>query len=145
MKEIEDYINTIDPARKEAYIKLLTILKSSLPKEFELTFQYGMPSFVVPFKLYPKGYHVDPSKQLPFLALGVQKGHIGLYHLGIYADPKLLNWFETEYTKQVPTKLNMGKSCIRFTNIKNIPYNLIQELATKMSVQEWIEIYESNR
>ncbi|NLW15856.1 MAG: DUF1801 domain-containing protein [Erysipelothrix sp.] len=144
-KEIRDYIESIDPKRRDAYIKLLDILINNMPEGFELEFDYGMPGFVVPFSIYPDGYHTDPTHALPFLALGVQKGHIGLYHLGIYSDPELLKWFQDEYAKVVPTKLNMGKSCIRFTNVKNIPYELIEELVKKMSVKTWIENYENSR
>lgn len=144
MDPIQKYIEKIDEPRKEAYLKLLEILKENLPEGFKFQFGYGMPGWDVPFETYPQGYHTDPSHELPFLALGIQKGHIGLYHLGIYADPKLLEWFQEEYKKQVPTKLNMGKSCIRFTNVKNIPYDLIAELAKKMSVDDYIKLYETN-
>lgn len=144
MDTIQTYINQIDDKRRPAYEKLLEIFKTNLPKEFELTFQYGMPSFVVARSLYPQGYHTDPTKDLPFLSLGIQKGHIGIYHLGIYTNDKLLSWFQDEYSKQVPTKLNMGKSCIRLTNIDHIPYDLIAKLASQMSVKEWIDIYEAS-
>lgn len=143
MEAIDTYIATIDEGRRDTYIKLFKILEENIPEGFELNFGYGMPGFDVPFSRYPKGYHVDPTQPLPFIALGIQKGHIGLYHLGIYADEDLLHWFQDEYKKQVPTKLNMGKSCIRFTNVKNIPFDLIGELVSKMSVDEWIAIYEN--
>ena len=97
------------------------------------------------FLFIQHGYHVTPETPLPFISLAAQKRHIALYHMGIYGDPKLLNWFQDEYSKVVPTKLNMGKSCIRFTNTKNIPYELIGELASKISVEKWIECYETNR
>lgn len=144
MDPIQTYINQIDDKRRPAFEKILEILKTNLPKEFELTFQYGMPSFVVPRSLYPQGYHTDSTKDLPFLSLGIQKGHIGLYHLGIYANEKLLTWFQEEYSKQVPTKLNMGKSCIRLTNVNYIPYDLIAKLVSQMSAEEWISIYQNN-
>lgn len=144
-QDIQNYIDDIDEKYKDSYIKLLNLIIEHIPKGFELVMQYNMPSFVVPKKLYPQGYHVDPNQPLPFLALGVQKHHIGLYHLGIYADPKLLSWFEDQYSKQVPTKLDMGKSCIRLKNPKKIPFDLIGELASKMSADEWIEIYSMNK
>lgn len=142
--EITEFINGIEEKYKDAYVKLLDLLIQNMPSGFELTMQYNMPSFVVPKKLYPQGYHVDPNQPLPFLALGVQKHHIGLYHLGIYADTNLLDWFQKEYAKQVPTKLDMGKSCIRFKNPSNIPFELIAKLVTKMSVDDWIQIYTNN-
>ena len=144
MDPIQIYIEEIDEKRRPAYENLLEILKTNLPNDFELKMQYGMPSFVVPRSLYPQGYHTDPKMDLPFLSLGIQKGHIGIYHLGIYANQKLLSWFQEEYSKQVPTKLNMGKSCIRLTNVDNIPYDLFAKLASQMSAQEWISIYDNN-
>jgi uncharacterized protein YdhG (YjbR/CyaY superfamily) len=64
--------------------------------------------------------------------------------MGIYAEKEILDWFTEEYKKQVPTKLDMGKSCIRFKNLKNIPYELIGELIQKISVDDWIATYEKH-
>ncbi len=102
-----------------------------------------MPSWVVPHSLYEPGYHVKPSLPLPFLGIASQKSHIGLYHMGVYASPTLLDWFVEEYPKHCTTKLNMGKSCIRFKNPAHIPYDLIGNLCSKMSPQAWIELYEA--
>lgn len=142
-EEILAYIDRFDEKRRPAYQHLLTLIADNIADGFELQMQYGMPSFVVPLSKYPKGYHVDPSTPLPFLGIGIQKGHIGLYHMGIYADQDLLAWFQDEYKRQVPTILDMGKSCIRLKNVNNIPYSLIADLVSKMSADEWINIYES--
>ena len=101
-----------------------------------------MPSWVVPHSIFPDGYHVDPQLPLPFLSIASQKRHIGFYHMGIYASPELLEWFTQEYPNHCKTKLDMGKSCIRFKNPSKIPYELIGELCSKMSVQEWISLYQ---
>ena len=69
---------------------------------------------------------------------------ISIYHMGLYADPTLLKWFEQEYRSRVKGKLDMGKSCIRFKKAENIPFELIGELCTKMTVQDWISLYEKN-
>ena len=129
--------------RKEAVGRLRKIIKSNLPEGFEEVMNYGMIGYVVPHKLYPSGYHCDPTLPLPFMNLASQKNFIAVYHAGIYADPELLNWFIAEYPKHVSTKLDMGKSCIRFKNVQNIPYELIGELSTKMTVEKWINTYES--
>lgn len=102
-----------------------------------------MPTFVVPLNTYPKGYLNRTDEPLPFISIGVQKNHIALYHMGLYGMEELKEWFEREYAKRVPTKLNMGKSCIRFTNTKTIPYDLIGELSEKVTVKEWINKYET--
>jgi len=98
---------------------------------------------VVPHKLYPPGYHVSPDIPLPFISIANQKNYIALYHMGIYADPKLLDWFTKEYPAHCTRKLDMGKSCIRFKKPEEIPFLLIQELISKMTCEEWIQVYES--
>lgn len=138
------YDHLVDEQRLDAFVQLIRIIEENLPEGFEKVEEYGGLGYVVPHTTYPPGYHVTPEKPLPFLSVIAQKKHIGLYHMGIYADPQLLNWFEHEYAKQVPTKLNMGKSCIRFTNVKNIPYELIGELVQKMTPARWIELYENS-
>ena len=104
---------------------------------------YGMLGYVVPHSTYPEGYHVNPKLPLPFINLASQKNHIAVYHSGIYSDPELMNWFVAEYPKYVSTKLDMGKSCIRFKNPDKIPYELFGELFTKMTPEQWITQYES--
>jgi uncharacterized protein YdhG (YjbR/CyaY superfamily) len=102
-----------------------------------------MIGFVVPHSLYTKGYHCDPKLPLPFISLANQKNSINLYHMGIYANADLLDWFVDSYNKSSGSKLDMGKSCIRFNPKKEIPYLLIQELCSKMKAEEWIKLYES--
>ena len=142
-KTPEQYINELPEERRLAVSRLRNILKEKLPEGFKEEMSYGMLGYVVPHELYPKGYHVNPELPLPFINLASQKNFIALYHSGIYSSDDLLEWFKEEYAKQVPTKLDMGKSCIRFKNVKNIPFDLIAELAEKMTPQQWIELYES--
>ncbi|PJZ84550.1 DUF1801 domain-containing protein [Leptospira harrisiae] len=140
----EEYIQSLPEDRKEAFLKLRNTVKKNLPKGFEETIQYKMVGYVVPKKTYPAGYHVTPELALPFLHIASQKNGLALYHMGIYADLKLLKWFQTEYPKHCKTKLDMGKSCIRFKNLDEIPWKLIGELVSKMSPKDWIQIYEKN-
>lgn len=141
---VKEYLYQIPEERKEVFTRLLTVLKDNLPIGYKMTILYNFPSFVVPHSLYPKGYHCNPNDPLPFISLTSQKNFISLYHSGIYADPKLQKWFEEEYTKLNIGKLDMGKSCIRFKNIRKIPFELIGKLCNKMSVEEWIILYELN-
>ena len=104
---------------------------------------YGMIGYVVPHSIYPNGYHCKPEDPLPFAGFASQKNVISFYHMGIYADPKLLNWFVEEYPKHTDAKLDMGKSCIRFKNPEKIPFKLFGELMRKLSVEDWIAKYES--
>ncbi|MEG0731179.1 MAG: DUF1801 domain-containing protein [Vagococcus sp.] len=142
MEKIENYLDNVDEKRRESFRHLYNVIKNNMPIGFEEEFLYGMISFVVPLKTYPKGYLDRKDEPIPFISLAAQKNHIALYHMGIMGQESLLTWFQEEYSKQVPTKLNMGKSCIRMTNVKNIPYDLIGELVTKISLEEWIESYE---
>lgn len=140
----EEYFETLPEDRKEAMTKLRKVIKKNLPKGFSEEMNYGMLGYVVPHSLYPNGYHCDPKQPLPFLGLASQKNFIAFYHMGMYADPKLLNWFTSEYPKHVSSKLDMGKSCVRFKKPEHIPYDLIGELVSKISVKDWITMYESN-
>lgn len=138
-----DYMAELPAERKEAMGKLRQVILDNIPEGFEECMNYGMLGYVVPHSIYPDGYHCDTKLPLPFMNLASQKNFIAVYHSGVYANEDLLNWFQEEYGKRVKTKLNMGKSCIRFKNMKTIPYDLIGELAAKLTVQEWVEIYES--
>ncbi len=140
----EDYISQLPPERQEPISKLRVIISKNLPKGFEEQMSYGMPGFVVPHSIYPDGYHCDTNLPLPFINIASQKNFIAVYHSGVYADKNLYDWFVAEYPKYVKTKLDMGKSCIRFKKIETIPYALIGELCGKMTVDEWIALYEKN-
>ena len=139
-----EYVNGIDEARRAAFVKLRETIQENIPDGFQETMNYGMIGFVVPHTRYPDGYHCDPKQPLPFVSIAAQKNFLALYHMGVYANPALMEWFVSEYPKHCPTKLDMGKSCIRFKKIENIPYKLIAELMQKISMDEWIEAYETN-
>ena len=138
----EQYLSELPEDRKEAMLKLRKVIKDNLPKGFEEQMSYGMLGYVVPHSIYPNGYHCNPKLPLPFINLASQKNFIALYHMGIYADKNLLDWFVAEYPKHVKTKIDMGKSCLRFKKMEDIPFDLIGELVTKMSVEDWISTYE---
>jgi hypothetical protein len=103
-----------------------------------------MIGYVVPHSLYPEGYHCDPKLPLPFLNIASQKNYIALYHMGLYADSALQDWFMAEYPERTPHKPDMGKSCVRFKKIEDIPLDLVGELCTKMTVRDWVSLYEKN-
>ena len=140
---VAQYIAQLPEERKAVVERLRKEIKANLPKGFKEELTYRMIGYVVPHDLYPAGYHCDPKLPLPFLNIASQKNHVAVYHMGLYADEKLMTWFVSEYPKHAKTKLDMGKSCIRFRNMNTIPYKLIGELAGKMSVEDWISLYES--
>lgn len=139
----EEYVNELPTERKEAIIKLRKEILKNLPRGFKEVMGYGMLSYVVPHSIYPAGYHCKPVDPLPFASLASQKNFISFYHMGIYSDPELMEWFVKEYPKHTTAKLDMGKSCIRFKKPEHIPYKLLGELMSKMTVKKWIDQYES--
>ena len=141
---IKEYIENLPDDRKIVIEKLREIINQNLPKGFQETISYGMIGWVVPHSIYPAGYHCDPKLPVPFLSIASQKNFVAVYHMGIYADEKLLNWFVLEYPKHCKRKLDMGKSCIRFKKIEEIPFELIGELCEKMSVEQWVQLYEKS-
>ena len=144
MTSVQEYINNVALDKKKAFSTLRETILKNLPKGFEETFIYNMIGYVVPLKSYPNGYHCNPKLPLPFINIAAQKTSISIYHMGIYVNKDLMIWFENEYKKHSKTKLDMGKSCIRFKKMDDIPFELIGQLITKMSSEKWIEIYESN-
>lgn len=144
-KTVKEILSNVPADRLVSFNKLHDVIVKNLPKGFEPGISYGGLGYVVPHTLYPDGYHCKPSEPLPFAGIASQKDSINFYHMGMYSDPKLLDWFVTEYPKHSAHKLDMGKSCVRFKKVDEIPFTLIGELMTKMSSEEWIEKYEAER
>lgn len=140
----EDYIDQVAEERQNTLKKVRKTIKNNLPQGFQEGIQYGMIGYFVPHSIYPDGYHCTPEIPLPFMSFASQKNSVNLYHMGLYSQKELYDWFVTEYPKHCKRKLDMGKSCIRFKHLDDIPFELIGELTAKMSVDEWINIYETN-
>lgn len=140
----DEYLAQIPEDRKAPMEQLRNTIKKHLPKGFEETMSYGMIGYVVPHSVYPPGYHCDPKLPLPFVSIASQKNFIGFYHMGLYANKDLYDWFVSAYPKHCKYKLDMGKSCLRLKKMEDIPYELIGELCEKMTPQDWINLYEKN-
>jgi hypothetical protein len=140
----QEYFDSLPEDRKEGMNKLRKVILDNLPDGFSEEMSYGMIGYVVPHSLYPAGYHCNPKLPLPFMGLASQKNFIAFYNMGLYADEKLMSWFLEEYPKHTSAKRDMGKSCLRFKKIEQIPFDLIGQLVKKISVQDWVEIYERN-
>ena len=140
--EVQQYIEQLEGPRKPEFLELRTVIVENLPKGFEECIGYGMIGYVVPHSIYPAGYHCTPKLPLPFINIVMRKDIITLYHMGLYSDEKLLDWFKDEYSKFTSLKLDMGKSCVRFKKSGEIPYALIGALMQKVSVEDWVLIYE---
>lgn len=141
-KSPAEYVDSLPDERKRVVKKLRKVIKKNLPKGFAEVMSYGMLGYVIPHSMYPDGYHCDPKQPLPFLCIASQKNHVAVYHMGLYGDRALLKWFTNEYKNQNTSKLDMGKSCIRFKKTDDIPYKLLGELAGKITPKQWIAMYE---
>ena len=140
VKTVKEYIDSLPADRKKVLTELRKVILKNIPKGFKEEMGYGMIGYVIPHSLYPKGYHCDPSLPLPYMGMASQKNFVAVYHMGIYGSKKLLDWFVKEYPKHCKSKLDMGKSCIRFKKMDDIPYKLIGELSSKITAEEWIAI-----
>jgi len=143
-KTPQEYVDSLPEDRKIAIEKLRKTIISNLPEGFIEEMSYGMLGYIVPYSIYPKGYHCKPNLPLPFINIASQKNFIAFYHMGIYVNSELLDWFVLEYSKLIKSKIDMGKSCIRFKKMDEIPYELLGELVSKIAVSDWISIYENN-
>lgn len=141
---IPEYLAAIPEERAVIIEKLRNVITKNLPKGFEEGIQYGMIGYFVPHKMYPNGYHCNPKEPLPFMSIASQKNSINIYHMGLYANKELYDWFVTEYSKQFSRKLDIGKSCIRFKKETDIPFDILEKLVQKIPVEEWISTYESS-
>lgn len=141
---VNQYIEELPDDRKKVMEKLRQVVLANIPEGFREVMAYGMIGYVVPHEIYPNGYHCNPKDPLPFFAMASQKNSVNIYHMVVYSDKSLHDWFVTEYPKHCKAKLDMGKSCIRFKKLDDIPYDLIGRLCSKVTVGEWIEMYEKN-
>jgi hypothetical protein len=139
----EEYLQNLPDDKKDAMITLRNTLVAHLPTGFVEVMSGNMLGYVVPHAHYPKGYHCNPKQPLPFMNLAAQKNYISLYHMGLYDGEMLSIWFQTEWKKVSKQKLDMGKCCIRFKKPSEIPFELIARLAEKITVEQWIALYES--
>lgn len=140
---VSEYLANLPEDRREAFNQIREVVLTNLPEGFQECINYGMIGYVVPHSIYPNGYHCDSKLPLPFMNIASQKNFIAFYHMGIYGNSDLMNWFVGEFPNYSKSKLDMGKSCIRFKKMNDIPFELIGELVKKMSVAEWLNQYET--
>lgn len=139
---VEEILENVPMERKAAFLKLHQTIIDHLPKGFEAGISYGGLGYIIPHSIYPAGYHGKPSEPLPFAGLASQKNTINFYHMGIYADQNLMDWFVAEFPKHCNQKLDMGKSCMRFKKWDEIPFELMGQLMQKITANEWMAMYE---
>jgi len=141
-KNITEFMEQLPEARQLALNKLRKTVVESLPEGFAENITNGMLHYTIPLSIYPAGYHCTKNTPLPFASIASQKNFVVLHHMGLYADEELLKWFQGKYPQYSKYKLNMGKGCVRFKKIDAIPYELIGMLMAKMTVADYIQLYE---
>ncbi len=142
---VQGYIDSLDSERREVFLRLRSVIAENLPAGFEEVMAWGMPAWVVPLKRFPEGYLGNPEQPLPLISIAWQKRHLAFYHMGLYSEPELLKRFLELYEARVGKKADMGKSCLRFTRLDAIPYDLIGEVAAWFDVDRWVRLYRSQR
>ena len=141
---VAEYLAELPPDRRAAISKVRAVIRKHLPKGYAEGMQFGMIGYFVPLKTYPDGYLHDPTEPLHYAALASQKHHMAVYLSNIYSDKELEKWFTAAYKKS-GKKMDVGKSCVRFRKLENLPLDLIGQAIAKTSVAEHIKRYEASR
>lgn len=140
-KTVAEYLKELPEDRRNAISKIRAVIRKNLPKGYEEQMIYGMIGYVVPHKVYPAGYHVNPETPVPFASLASQKNYIALYLMTLYQKGGIEEWFRERF-RAAGRKLDMGKSCVRFKKLEDVPLDIIGEAIAKVPVAEFIRRYE---
>lgn len=145
MTNLPDYLASLPPERALALQRLVDLARAALLPGCEETVGYVGVNYVVPLSRFPAGYHGTPGQPLPFVTIASQAKHVAVYHMGIYAAPELLAWFQQAWAQAGCGRLDMGKSCIRFANPAKIPFEVMGELFRRMDGEAWLALYQKSR
>src|SRR5205823_6031713 len=141
---VDEYLAELPGDRRAAVSAVREVILANLPEGYEETMQYGMIGYVVPHRLYPAGYHCDPKQPLTFASLGSQKNHMALYLMCAYGDGATAEWFRAAYAAS-GKKLDMGKACVRFKKLDDLPLDVIGQAIARVPAKTFIERYEAMR
>ncbi len=141
-KTPKDYLDSLPEDRRKAIRKVRAAVNKGLPKGYKEGMQYGFIGWFVPHSVFPDGYHCDPTQPVPFAGLASQKNYMSLYLMCIYGDAKQRAWFEKEW-KKTGKKLSMGKACVRFKDVNDVPLDLITKAVARVPVKKFLAHYES--
>ncbi len=138
---VDQYLAELPEDRCEALQTFRDAILAKLPKGYVEVMNWGMITYEVPLETYPDTYN---GKPLMYAALASQKNHVAVYLTTVYSDPELLEWFTEEF-KATGHKLDMGKSCVRFKKLDDLPADLIAKTLSKYSVKKFIKLNEDCR
>ena len=146
---VEAYLESLPPERRDALNAVRKVILANLDPQYEEGIQYGIVGYYVPHKVFPKGYHCDPKQPLPFAALASQKNYMSLYMMSVYcgcgdhsAANKHADWFRKAWVDS-GKKLDMGKACIRFKKVEDLPLGVIGEAVRRVPAAKYIEFYQA--
>ncbi len=135
---VTGYLKSLPEDRRKALSRVRDVIRRNLPKGYEESINYGMITYQIPLKTYPDTYNGQP---LAYAALASQKNHMAVYLMGIYGDPALAKTFEKEY-KKTGKRYDVGKSCVRFRSIDDLPLDLLGKTVKAMPPRKFIEMYQ---
>ena len=138
---VEEYLDELADDRRETVEAVRDVVRANLPGGYEETVQFGMISYVVPLERYPKTYN---RQALQYAALASQKSYVSLYLMNVYGDQETERWFLDRY-RVSGKRLDMGKSCVRFKSVDDLPLDLVGEAVARTSVDDYIALYETAR
>jgi Domain of unknown function (DU1801) len=139
---VAKYLASLPADRRAALQAVRKVIQANLGKGFKEGMQYGMIGYCVPHSIYPAGYHCDPKQPLPFASLASQKNHISFSLMSVYLDSAEERWFKTAWQK-TGKKLDMGRACVRFKRLEDVPLEVVGEAFARTSAQGYIERYEA--
>ncbi|MFN8010495.1 MAG: DUF1801 domain-containing protein [Holophagaceae bacterium] len=134
---VDAYLAALPDERRKALQAVRAVILANLDPDYEEGMQYGMIGYYVPHRVHPAGYHCDPKQPLPFAGLGAQKHHLALYLMCVYGDEGLRTWFEAAW-KASGKKLDMGKSCVRFRGLEDVPLEVVGEAIRKVPAKTYV-------
>lgn len=138
---VAEYLDGLTLERRDAIEQVRKVILDNLPKGYQESLTYGVLSYEVPLSRLPDTYNGQP---LSYVALGSQKNYMSLYLMNIYGDPKAAKWFKSAY-KAKGMKLDMGKSCLRFKKVEDLPLDVVAEVVGRTPIEDWIRIYRESR
>jgi hypothetical protein len=139
---VDAYLDSLPKERSHALRAVRRVILENLPAGYEEHMQYGMITYVVPHSLYPAGYHCNPEQPLPYASLGSQKNHMALYLMSVYGDPALDQWFRGAWQAS-GKRLDMGKSCVRFRTLEDLPLEVIGQVIARVSAKKYVARVEA--
>lgn len=144
VETVDAYLATLPPDRREALEAVRAVILENLDPRLEEGMQYGMIGYYVPHSVFPEGYHCDPKQPLPYAGIASQKNHMSLYLMCGYVDPSTESWFQ-EAWKATGKKLDMGKACVRFKRLEDVPLEVLGEMIRRTSAAKFIGQYQAQR